>query len=173
MNAPAWLNLDTISERHTDEPGNFGIVVSVKPGQAITALVDGDIVGAGLMTYGGVVTVRSYVPLLGYADIYYQHIQPAPGIQFCKFGACYGQTVRRGDVLGYATHDYVETGINSPYHGYSPSAGLWGPKVHPTRWVEYPDVYFKLLLTTPNRRASVPGVRGRILGALLSFAVEE
>jgi hypothetical protein len=143
-----WLDFSKITWRKGQAADEGGIDISEPTGQPITALSDGDIVGAGNYWGHGVVTVRTTVPGLGQADLYYQHIQIAPGIRFCQYGNCGGQKVRRGQVLGHANWGLVETGLNPPW------AGIWGPAKHPSAWVD-PESYLKKLIGQSGQTSSM------------------
>jgi hypothetical protein len=116
-------------------------------GTPITSLVSGQLVGAGFYGGGGVVTVRTI--LNGQpADLYVQHLASIVNVRLCSYGYCGGQSVSRGELLGYSGGDCVwhdgpgfgpfnacvagfssgphtEVGINPPYYG------IWGPSPHP------------------------------------------
>lgn len=159
MTAFPWLDFSKITWRKGDAPDEGGIDISEPSGQPITALSDGDIVGAGNYWGHGVVTVRTTVPGLGKADLYYQHIQIAPGIKSCQYGNCGGQKIRKGQVLGTANWGLVETGLNPPWYG------IWGPQPHPSAWVD-PESYLKKLVGQSGQSSTmgIPGSGDPCLG---------
>jgi len=146
-----WLDFNKITQRKGQAPDEGGIDISEKAGTPITALTNGQVVGAGNYWGGGVVTVRSNVPGLGLADIYYQHINLANnGITPCSYGNCKGQKVAKGQILGHsqASPGVVEVGLNPPWYG------IWGPQPHPSKWVD-PESYLKKLVAQSGQSSNV------------------
>ncbi len=146
-----WLDFSRITWRKGQAPDEGGIDISEPTGQPITALSDGELVGAG--TYWGhdVATVRTTVPGLGRADLYYQHIKLAPNIKPCQYGKCGGQKIHKGQVLGHANWGLVETGLNPPWYG------IWGPSPHPSAWVD-PEKYLRQLVGQSGQGSKVAPV---------------
>ena len=136
-----------------------GVDLTLPHGTPIYALADGKLVGAGTFTHAdgspgyGVVTEQvNNVPGLGKANVYYQHIDIAPGISSCSNGACGSQTVKRGQIIGYTRPDMygLEVGINPGW------GGVWAGNTAPGPWVTDPRPYLKALAqqsgtsTTPS-----------------------
>lgn len=130
-----------------------GVDIPVPAGTPIYALGNGTLQGRGnfwhsanLYTPGsgnpgyGVVTERTYVPGLGMADVYYQHLDLAPGLQDCYAGNCNGQIVTKGQLIGYIRPgvNMMETGINANW------GGVWGAN-HPGPWITDPRPYLTAL----------------------------
>lgn len=131
-----------------------GVDIPLPGGTPIYALATGPLEGLGnfwhsqnLYTPGsgnpgyGVLTERVNVPGLGPSDVYYQHIDLAPGLQTCYAGNCGGQVVRQGQLIGYSRANVgeVEMGINANW------GGVWGPSPHPGSWVTDPRGPLKAL----------------------------
>jgi hypothetical protein len=116
-------------------------------GTPITSLVSGQLVGAGFYAGGGVVTVRTTLNGAP-ADFYVQHLDSIVNVGLCQYGDCGGQTVYRGELLGYSGGDcnwhygpgygyfnpcvagfsngpHTEVGINPPWYG------IWGTYPQP------------------------------------------
>ncbi len=146
-----WLNLNNITQRKGQAPLEGGIDIGLPRGTTITALCDGELVGAGTFWHSdgspgyGVVSERCNIPGMGRGDVYYQHIDIASGINFCKNGQCGGQTIKRGQVIGTSKSPPgdIEVGINPPW------AGVWGPLPHPGPWVD-PEIYLRNLAGAPS-----------------------
>ena len=141
-----WL-YGRITQRKGQAADEGGIDIALRAGTTITALGDGTLVGAGPCTFhgggscgGDVVTVRTKVPGLGEADVYYQHIAKNVLIKNCQLGQCHGQRITRGQIIGHSLTPpgVIEVGINPPWYG------VWGPKPHPGPWVD-PEGYLKSL----------------------------
>ncbi|MGH8397490.1 MAG: hypothetical protein ACRETA_04505 [Gammaproteobacteria bacterium] len=94
--------------------------------------------GAGCTFAGGVVTTRINVPGYGANDLYYQHIQLAPGLAV-------GQTVQQGQLLGTINPAFgeVEMGFNADW------GGVWGAS-HPAPWVTDPRPLIAALMSGNN-----------------------
>src|SRR6266699_4478224 len=151
-----WLQFGKITQRKGSTNTEGGIDIGLPAGTPVTALCSGEIVGAGNFYHSdktpgyGVVTIRCNVPGMGKGDLYYQYITIAPGINQCVIGGpyrqsvprtqCKGQTVQRGQLLGWTRNPPgdLEIGLNPPW------AGVWGPLPHPGPWV-MPDIYLKNL----------------------------
>lgn len=123
-----------------------GVDLTSPGGTPIYALATGPLIGAGnfwhssdLYTPGsgnpgyGVVTQRVNVPGYGPQDLYYQHIQIAPGISTCYANACNNQIVQKGQLIGWTTPgvNEVEMGFNANW------GGVWGIN-HPGPWATDP-----------------------------------
>ena len=149
-----WL-LNTI-----DDPGNWGrwipqakaaneggVDLTLPHGTPIYALGDGKIVGVGTFTHQdgspgyGVLTEQTNVPGLGTANVYYQHIDVLPQFKSCTNGNCNGQTVKRGQMIGYTRSDMygLEVGINPGW------GGIWAGNTAPGPWITDPRPYLKAL----------------------------
>ncbi len=151
-----WLRLGNITQRKGSTNTEGGIDIGLPAGTPVTALCSGEIVGAGNFYHPdgtpgyGVVTIRCNVPGMGKGDLYYQHIAISPGINQCVIGGpygqsvpraqCKGQTVQRGQLLGWSKNPPgdLEIGLNPPWYG------VWGPSPHPGPWVD-PEIYLKNL----------------------------
>lgn len=146
-----------------------GVDLTLPHGTPIYALASGTLVGAGTFTHAdgspgyGVVTEQTDVPGLGKANVYYQHIDIAPGIKQCTNGACGSQTIQRGQIIGYTRPDMygLEVGINPTWRG------VWAGNTAPGPWITDPRPYLKALAqqgSTPpgTGRASTPGSPGSI-----------
>ncbi len=111
-----------------------GVDIPTKVGTPIYALATGPLVGRGMPTHPdgspiyGVVTEQ--VP--GYGDVYYQHLDLAPGLANCSNGNCAGQVVQAGQLLGWTHWGEVEVGENAGW------GGPWGPNPKPGPWVGDP-----------------------------------
>lgn len=123
-----------------------GVDLASPGGTPVYALATGPIEGAGnfwhsanLYTPGsgnpgyGVITERVNIPGHGLNDLYYQHIQLAPGIQTCYADNCNGQVVHQGQLLGWVVPgvNEVEVGLNADW------GGVWGVN-HPNAWATDP-----------------------------------
>lgn len=151
-----------------------GVDLTLPHGTPIYALADGKLEGFGSFTHAdgspgyGVLTeqVQNVPGLNGPANVYYQHINLAPGFQACTNGNCGGQTVKRGQLIGYTRPDMygLEVGINPGWRGVWAGSTATGP------WVTDPRPYLKALAqqggmsttpsvtTTPNSTtSSTPG----------------
>lgn len=116
-------------------------------GTPIISLVSGQLVGAGFYAGGGVVTVQTSLNGAT-ADLYVQHLDSIVNVGRCQYGDCGGQTVYRGELLGYSGGDcnwhygpgygyfnpcvagfstgpHTEVGINPPWYG------IWGTDPQP------------------------------------------
>ena len=117
-------------------PGEGGVDLSVPVGTPVYALASGTVIGAGYWKDNahGVVTTRINVPGAGTQDLYYQHIQVAPGIQP-------GQMVTRGQQIGtVGPFNEIELGFNSLW------GGVWGTN-HPGPWVADPRPWLRAILS--------------------------
>lgn len=122
-------------------PGEGGVDVGTPNGTPVYAIADGTIIGAGYWKDSGhgVVTTRVNVPGAGPQDLYYQHIQIAPGIT-------QGQTVTRGQQIGtIGPYNEIEMGFNAQW------GQPWGTN-HPGPWVADPRPWLNAILNN----ASVP-----------------
>jgi hypothetical protein len=125
----------------------FGEDLGTPEGTPITSLVSGLLEGAGFYGGGGVVTVRTTLNGAP-ADLYVQHLDSIVNVGLCAYGACGGQYVTAGELLGYSGGDcnwhfgpgfgsfnpcaagfsngpHTEVGINPPWYG------IWGPYPQP------------------------------------------
>ena len=124
-----------------------GVDVPEPAGTPIYALGTGTLTGAGYFYHGGPYfsqqetgaganpgygVVTENVP--GVGQVYYQHIDLAPGIPFCQSGNCNGYQVQAGQLLGYsrANPGEVEVGINPTW------GGIWGTNNNPALWQSDP-----------------------------------
>lgn len=148
-----------------------GVDIPLPAGTPIYALATGPLMGAGTFTMGaggfghGVVTQN----VNGVGQVYYQHIDLAPGIPHCKSGSCGGYVVQEGQLLGHSTSAIgeVEIGINATW------GGIWGTNKNNALWVCDPRAALKalangtsggttggsnLLITTLSNAGSTPNV---------------
>ncbi len=164
-----WLRLDRITQRVGQAPDEGGIDIGLPNHTAITSLCNGVIVGAGNFWHSngdpgfGVVTIQCDVPGLGKSDIYYQHIDIEKSIKFCQLNGCKGQTVSRGQLIGWSKTPPgdLEIGINAPW------TGVWGPTKKPGTWVHNPELYLKNLANATNVfiKETLPGLSGQDTGS--------
>lgn len=130
-----------------------GVDLGSSGGTPVYALADGPIIGAGNFWHSpdvyapgsgppgyGVVTQRVNVPGYGQQDLYYQHIDMAPGIQTCYSNQC-GQMLHKGDLIGT-----VHPGVNEVEMGFNANwGGVWGVN-HPGPWATDPRPMLAALL---------------------------
>lgn len=121
-----------------------GIDLTTVPGEPITAVNSGKLIGAGPCQFAGggscggyVVAYRTFISGAGgpdqLSDVYVQHLSSlGPGIKPCQSGNCSNQWITTGQTLGYAG-SITETGINPPWYG------VWGPNPHPGDWIQNPE----------------------------------
>lgn len=145
-----------------------GVDVPLTAGTPIYALGGGALTGAGTFTHSdgspgyGVVTVN--VP--GVGQVYYQHIDIAPGIPDCKSGNCNGYQVQAGQLIGYSKNPpgEAEIGINATW------GGIWGTNTDPSQWVADPRGALTALasgnnvspqLGTGNNQTCTQGIPGQ------------
>lgn len=143
-----------------------GVDVPEPAGTPIYALGTGTLTGAGYFYHGGPYfsqqetgaganpgygVVTEDVP--GTGQVYYQHIDLAPGIPFCQSGNCQGYQVQAGQLLGYsrANPGEVEVGINSTW------GGIWGTNQNPYLWQSDPRT---ALTALARQNSSVSGNGG-------------
>jgi hypothetical protein len=116
-------------------PGEGGVDVGTPNGTPVYAIADGMVVGSGYWKDNGhgVVTTRVNVPGQGLQDLYYQHIQIAPGV-------AQGQQVHRGQLIGtIGPFNEIEMGFNARW------GQPWGLS-HPGPWIADPRPWIKSLL---------------------------
>lgn len=149
-----WWRSKALGQGVTDEGG---VDVPLTGGTPIYALATGPLRGAGYFYHGGpffssqeygassnapgygVVSQQVNVPGLGLEDLYYQHIDIAPGINFCQSGNCGNQIVQAGQLIGYSKNPPGEAevglGANKSW------GGIWGAVQDPGQWVNDPRQY--------------------------------
>jgi hypothetical protein len=165
----AWIHNPSIPmyiRRDHKSQAEGGVDLTSKGGTPVYALETGRIIGAGTFVHSngnpgyGVVTQRIVVPGHGTQDIYYQHINIAPGIRFCKGGQCTGQILKKGDTVGWVRGNVgeVEVGFNAGW------GGIWGTN-HPGPWPDDPRPMIKALMDagppgTPSTSTIDPGQPG-------------
>lgn len=145
-------------------PGEGGVDVGTPNGTPVYAIADGIIIGSGYWKDSGhgVVTTRVEVPGVGLEDLYYQHIQIAPGIQA-------GQEVHRGQLIGtIGPYNEIEMGFNALW-GYP-----WQSGPHPGPWIADPRPWLWAILngnptipTTSSSGTSSSGTGNPIFDAIL------
>lgn len=113
-----------------------GVDIDLPANTPIYNLATGALQGAGTFTHPngnpgyGVVTIL--VP--GVGDVYYQHLDLAPGIPICYNGNCNGVVIPAGTLLGW-----IHPGVNEIEVGINPGwGGIWGPNPKPGPWVGDP-----------------------------------
>lgn len=147
------------------DPFEGGVDLPSPAGTPVYALADGPLVGAGYFWHSSnlytpnsgppgnaVVSQRIQVPGYGSQDIYYQHIQLAPGINSCYANICSNQNIQKGQLLGYIMQDPGEVEI-----GFNPNwGGVWGVN-HPGPWVTDPRPLIYALMQTgdPGNPAAI------------------
>lgn len=151
IGSATWWRSRALSQGVTDEGG---VDVPLTAGTPIYALATGPLRGAGYFYHGGpyfstqeygasanapgygVVSEQVNVPGLGLEDLYYQHIDIAPGINLCQSGNCGGQVVQEGQLIGYSKNPPGEAevglGANTSW------GGIWGAVSDPGQWVSDP-----------------------------------
>ena len=163
----AWIHNPSIPMygRWAHAAQNEGGVDLTSPGGTpVLALATGPIIAMGTFVHAngnpgyGVVTTRINVPGHGLQDLYYQHIDIAPGLKV-------GQIVQRGQVIGHVRSNVgeVEVGFNAGW------GGIWGTH-HPGPWVTDPRPWLAALLggsvpntsTTGVGNASTPGTKDAV-----------
>lgn len=123
-------------------PGEGGVDISTPIGTPVYALANGPVIASGYWRDNahGVVTQRVSVPGAGQQDLYYQHIQIAPGITP-------GQNLTRGQLIGHiGPFNEIEMGFNAAW------GGVWGSN-HPGPWVRDPRPWLQAIL---NGSGSAP-----------------
>ncbi len=159
--------------------GEGGIDFGAPQGTPVIALADGRVVGAGYFCNAsgsfrltsdagacdhGVVTTRVTNQDGSQTDLYYQHIILSSAIKPCFDGAasCGGQTVKKGDVIGFISNfGMLEMGVNvgnSPNpppwpHGWGT---IWGADPSPGPHVD-PEPYLRALISGQNTTGTIPG----------------
>src|SRR5262252_2963969 len=113
----AWF-LDNVGSAtrwraNSGDPFEGGVDIPVPGGTPIYALATGPLMGSGYFYHGGPYfttqetglgsapgygVVTENVP--GVGQVYYQHIDIAPGIPFCENGNCGNYVVQRGQLIG-------------------------------------------------------------------------
>ena len=126
-------------------PGEGGVDVGNPGGTPVYAVADGPLIDMGCWKDAGhcVITQRVQVPGVGPANMYFQHIQFAPGLST-------GQMLTRGQLIGYVNgtvggiaYNEVEIGFNSLW-GHP-----WGTNP-PGPWVKDPRPWIKALMGGPG-----------------------
>lgn len=132
-------------------PGEGGVDLGAPQGTPVYALASGPVIGSGYWKdkLHGVVTTRVNVPGVGSEDLYYQHINIAPGIH-------QGGYVQKGQQIGtVGSLNEVEVGFNANW-GYP-----WQSGKHPGPWIKDPREWIKALMldtsTVPPPPTSGPG----------------
>lgn len=147
-------------------PGNAyfegGIDIPNPNHTPVYALADGELLSAHLFWHNppsvqdnlggapgyGVVSQRVSVPGFGLNDIYYQHIDIAPGLPTCLGGACNNVLLKKGQLIGWTRAPdpgEIEIGVNPQNWG-----PVWGPANHPGPWVN-PETRIRALVDSdPN-----------------------
>lgn len=128
----------TFGSNHRCNEG--GVDLTAPSGTPITALGSGRIVaiGRGLLHSNGnpiydVITIRTFVPGVGWEDLYYQHILAAAGLHV-------GQQINKGQRLGVVgPFGETEIGFNAGW------GGAWGTN-HPGPWVDNPLPWIEALM---------------------------
>lgn len=126
---------DVNGPRGPGVPGEGGVDLGSHVGDPVYALASGIIEGAGYWKdqLHGVVTTRVNVPGAGMEDIYYQHINIAPGIK-------QGGSVTKGELIGtVGSLNEVEVGFNANW------GQPWGVN-HPGPWIKDPRPWIKALM---------------------------
>ena len=132
-------------------PGEGGVDIPIANGTPVYAIADGLVVGSGYWKDNGhgVVTTRVVVPGQGLQDLYYQHIQIAPGVKE-------GQQVTRGQLLGtIGPFNEIEMGFNAKW------GQPWGLN-HPGPWIADPRPWLNAILQ--NASAPPPGASSSSAG---------
>jgi len=179
-----WIHNPSIKMRIRRDykwDGEGGVDLPSKQGTPVYALADGPLLGAGtyampgVKTDYGVVAQRIVVPGHGTQDIYYQHINIASNIRFCKNNRCNNQFIKKGQQVG-TTAGFAEVEV-----GFNPTwGGIWGdPNKRPGPWPDDPRPMIKALMDagppgTPSTSSidpSQPGTPGDTTGtsALAAF----
>jgi Peptidase family M23 len=127
-----------------------GVDVFSPIGTPVYALADGPIIASGFNNVDGkgVITTRVNVPGYGTQDLFYQHIDMAPGIANCG-GLCKSgqQIVQKGQLIGYVSDPqgrwspHIELGFNAGW------CCAWGdPNNHPGSWMSFPEPLIAALM---------------------------
>jgi hypothetical protein len=156
-----WWRSKALGQGVSDEGG---VDVPLPNRTPIYALATGPLRGAGYFYHGGpyfssqetgaggspgygVVSEQINVPGLGLEDLYYQHIDIAPGINFCQSGNCGGQIVQKGQLIGWSKSQLAVFGSGSATGPAEAEIGLgantkwggiWGAPSDPGSWVSDP-----------------------------------
>lgn len=139
----------------------------------IIALADGQIIGAGAFkggranynTAGGpaIITTRVKMPDGSTQDLYYQHILLADNIKENQSGVFQGQSVKKGDVIGYPNLKWnIEMGFNANWYS------VWGGSPHPGPWITDPRKWIDSLLWTDAGTSSSVGGSTPTVGTTVS-----
>lgn len=154
-----------------------GIDWGVPKGTPIVALADGVLAGAGYFCASsgsfrltsdsgacshGVVTTRVTNQDGTQTDLYYQHIILSSAIKPCfdGIGSCGGQTVKKGQVIGYASDmGEIEMGVNVGNSSGGPKGSarwgtIWGADPNPGSHVD-PEAYLRALISGKNTTGTV------------------
>ncbi len=123
-------------------PGEGGVDVGAPGGTPVLALASGPIIDMGCWKDSGhcVVTQRVNVPGQGPQDMYFQHIQIAPGLKV-------GDNLTRGQRIGTVNGTQAGVTYNETEIGFNANWGSpWG-RNHPGPWVSDPRPWINALLT--------------------------
>ncbi|SRR5260221_131911 len=121
-----------------------GIDLSAPNGTPVTALADGQVIGAGTFVHkdtglfgGGVLTTRVRTPDGQVNDLFYQHLKLSPHIKFTTLPS--KQIIHQGEVIGVVDFGHTEVGCNAEW------GGIWGSN-HPNSWNPNPEQYIRYLI---------------------------